>query len=102
MAPTSPSTASPPPRSGRKAEAGVRPWGLTPRLQSLRRLEAVADAVDGVDEFVAGDGGGDLLAKVLDVGVDGAVAHVAEILVHGVEQVVAREHPAGLGEQRPQ
>src|SRR3546814_2201954 len=62
--------------------------------------ESVADAIERFDCLEALVDGAELLAKPLDMAVDGAVVDIDVILICGVHQLVARFHKAGALRQR--
>ena len=78
---------------GRAVAAPVRPHDSA---------HPIADAVDGLDIPRVARIGLDLAADVLDVRVDGALERLDVGAAHGVEQLGAREHAAGLPRQRGQ
>lgn len=75
-----------------EAAAGRWPgigWNSRDPTSRRRRVEAVAHAVDRRDAVVFGAHGLQLAPQVFHVGVDGAVAHVAQVAVGAVQQLRA-------------
>src|SRR5512134_3761935 len=62
--------------------------------------ESIAEAIDRLDQLGARCRGVQLPAQVLDVGVDGPVAHDPIVGIHLVHQLLPRKHPPGPGAQR--
>src|SRR3954469_23476291 len=90
-------------RSRLRRRGGVAPISIGLRASMLAGrkpcalpfLEAVADAVQGLDHVEAWIDGLELLPQPLDVAVDGAIVHVDLIVVSGVHERVAALHHAG-------
>src|SRR5271170_1561757 len=88
---TSEACRAPPARKG-DGEAAFR--RSSPRPSRLPFLEAVADAVEGLDHFEIRLDHLELLPQPLDMAVDGAIIDVDLIVVSRVhESVAALDHP---------
>src|SRR5215510_2276363 len=75
-------------------------WTAIESPRDLRLLEAIADAVKGLDDVEVVVCLLELLAQPLDVAVDGAVVDVDLVVVGGIHQRVARlDHARTCGER---
>src|SRR5215212_5617227 len=66
-----------------------RPDHLSRRSASSLLVEAISDAIEGIDGIKGRVDGAELAADALDVAVDGAVVDINIVAIGDVEQLVA-------------
>jgi hypothetical protein len=88
----------------RSARGKPRPnsGAWTKKRHSLGDIEPVAHTVYGCDAIATRVHDLDLSAQILDVTIDGAVAHVTEVRMQAIQQLRPREDAPGSSQQQAQ